>query len=374
MVGIAALGGMAAPLASASAKAKPKPRRARYSYCADADTRFRYPHPYVGISDTFVQYGSGRYQACSLGRMAATGIGYFRAVMSWRDVELTPGHYNMSTYDSLVADVAWHRLSLLAVLYAAPTWRSTAPAKNALPGFYPPRSRADFAHFVLLCVERYGPNGSFWRENPTVPYHPIRVWEVWNEPNLAQSWEPAANASAYASLLQAAYQAIKGADPGATVVSGGMPFFGDPDETAYVTALLRAGAARYFDDLGLHTYAATVGGAEERLRTARKLLDFYNAAGAGLWVTESGWAGGNPDDFISSVSGQRASAATFFSFVKRERKPLRIRGVIWFLWQDRHYAPGPKSWWGFHLGLVTQQGRPKPVLAVISAAAKVLQR
>jgi polysaccharide biosynthesis protein PslG len=49
----------------------------------------------------------------------------------------------------------------------------------------------------------------------------VHTYEVWNEPNLSAFWTPAPDARAYTRLLQAAYPAIKAADPRATVLTGG---------------------------------------------------------------------------------------------------------------------------------------------------------
>ena len=39
------------------------------------------------------------------------------------------------------------------------------------------------AQFVKQAILRYGPRGTFWTENPTLPRKPLRTWQVWNEPN-----------------------------------------------------------------------------------------------------------------------------------------------------------------------------------------------
>ncbi len=59
--------------------------------------------------------------------------------------------------------------------------------------------------------------------------------------------------------LKAGYQAVKGADPRAWVVSAGLALTGDDtaaaeDDREYLDAMYRAGAAPYFDVLGAHPY------------------------------------------------------------------------------------------------------------------------
>ena len=87
--------------------------------------------------------------------------------------------------------------------------------------------------------------------------------EVWNEPNIDREW-PAGqiNGGSYARLLQAAYQAIKAANPATLVISGapaptgyfGAAGCGDGgcNDDTFMAQMAQAGAAQYMDCLGLH--------------------------------------------------------------------------------------------------------------------------
>jgi hypothetical protein len=344
------------------------------NYCGASNAVFRYPRPFIGLADVDVDVGTEQFRNCSLGGMAAAGIGYFRAGIDWRYVEVQPNQYYFADYDRLVADVARHHMRLLPFLIGAPSWRSTAPAVGARPGYYPPASPSEFAYFASVLVRRYGPGGAFWRANPDLPYYPVQTWQVWNEPDLPLSWEPAPNMEAYVALLRATYVAIKGADSRAVVVSAGMPFYGDSDETHFISNMYNYGARRYFDALAIHAYSATVAQAIERLTTARRLMNHFGDARKPLWVTEFSWAGGDPDAFKASLPGQRKNLSRFLQFVRQNRGHLRLREVMWYGWQDHIGGPGPRNWWGFHLGFFTTGGRPKPALAVLRAGARQLER
>ncbi len=85
--------------------------------------------------------------------------------------------------------------------------------------------------------------------------------EVWNEPNIDREWPHGqVNGAAYTRLLQAAYQAIKAANPATLVISGAPAptgFFGGCkgagcDDDVYMAQMAQAGAAQYMDCLGLH--------------------------------------------------------------------------------------------------------------------------
>ncbi|MDX2137432.1 MAG: hypothetical protein SF123_05005 [Chloroflexota bacterium] len=87
--------------------------------------------------------------------------------------------------------------------------------------------------------------------------------EVWNEPNIDREW-PAGQISGanYTRLLAPAYNAIKSANANTIVISGAPAptgFFGTAGCTAqgcnddtFMQAMAAAGAAQYFDCIGLH--------------------------------------------------------------------------------------------------------------------------
>ena len=67
---------------------------------------------------------------------------------------------------------------------AAPRWARKYPGKAGSP----PKRVADYTAYLSALAKRYGPKGTFWSENPTVPKRPIREWQIWNEPNLPYQW------------------------------------------------------------------------------------------------------------------------------------------------------------------------------------------
>jgi LysM repeat protein len=86
--------------------------------------------------------------------------------------------------------------------------------------------------------------------------------EVWNEMNIDREW-PRGQISpqAYTQMLQAAFQAIKRANPGTLVISGAPAptgFFGGQctgngcDDEPYIRGMERAGAANSADCIGVH--------------------------------------------------------------------------------------------------------------------------
>jgi hypothetical protein len=365
---IAAVAGMAGTLAGKGSSA----RAAGFSYCADQTATFKDHHPFTGISDPFVQAGTQHYQECSFGRMAAAHVGFFRSGLSWAAIEVVPNQYDFSVYDQLMMELARHHLRFLPMLTQPPARLSTQP-RDGPAGAYPPRVPRQFAAFAALCVRRYGPSGTFWRAHPELPYYPVRAWQVWNEPNLAQYWAPKPNARAYVALLRATSSAIRLVDRRALVVMAGMPFLSPGAATRYYTQLYGDGVRGSFDALAVHPYSASVQGAEARVQAARAVMNRFGDHRKGIWITEWGWAGGPPNPYIVNQAGQRANIGAFLAFMQRHRAQLGVRELIYFDWRDKVYGPGP-SWWGYHLGLFTQGLRPKLALRAFTSAAQRLDR
>ena len=342
------------------------------TYCADQDSEFRDRIPFVGMSDSFVELASLHSRDCSFGLMAANHLGYYRAVLNWSGVELRPGRYDFTFYDRLVAQLAQHHMRLLPVLLGPPAWESSAP-RSATSTSYPPAHQAPFGRFAALCVKRYGPGGSFWRDHPDLPYYPVRAWQIWNEPNLQAYWPPKPNAAAYVRLLRASYVAIKRVDPHAIVVTAGMAALSATEEPSWLNALYRAGLHGAFDALAIHLYGPTPGWALNRLKTARGIMDRFGDRHEALWVTEVGWTGGPPDAYAPSQRGQRVQVSRFMGLVERNRARLGLKQLIWYGWQDKVYGPDP-DWWGYHLGFFTAGLRPKLALRTFAAAARRLDQ
>jgi hypothetical protein len=80
----------------------------------------------------------------------------------------------------------------------------------------------------------------------------ISQFEVWNEWNTNSSASNPAvgTASAYVNLLKAAYQAIKAANPNATVIAGAVTNL----DTDWINQFIQAGGLSYADAFSLHPY------------------------------------------------------------------------------------------------------------------------
>ena len=64
-----------------------------------------------------------------------------------------------------------------------------------------------------MLVDRYGPDGELWKTHPDVDPVPVATWQIWNEQNSPTFYQPEVDPAAYATLLEAAHEAITERDP-----------------------------------------------------------------------------------------------------------------------------------------------------------------
>jgi hypothetical protein len=171
------------------------------------------------------------------------GFSWVKQGFAWRDIEgIVKGQYDWYRPDLVVDAVEKAGLKLLIRLDQQPFWAD--PPDNQYMENQPPANYQDFGDFCGAVARRYRGR--------------IAAYQVWNEPNLSREWgERPPNPAEYTELLRVCYQAIKTADPAAVVVSAGLaptgtqPPLAMPDND-FLQGMYDAGAASYFDVLGLH--------------------------------------------------------------------------------------------------------------------------
>ena len=323
------------------------------------------PAGFVGMTADDVYGNGGTYREKALNMQQAAGVQTIRINFNWATVEIAPNVLDFSLYDHYVLDAARHNITLLPVLFNAPDFYSSKPARRAKRGFYPPRDNADMARFAQRAVERYGPNGSLWAKNPTVPKHAITSWQIWNEPNLYVYWNPKSNAQQYLGMLQTVGAGIKAVDPTAEIVTAGMPdsFL----KTAirlkpYLKALYKNGGTNAFDTVAINSYAVSPKSLGKLMTKTRKLLNRLGGRSDKLWISEVGWCdkGYKPGHrFCVGTKRQTKYTRQALSLIKKKRKAWKLRGFVWFSWRDgRPYTS--RDFWGNHTGLLTIPGKKKP--------------
>jgi Beta-galactosidase len=321
-----------------------------------------------------------------LALMAGSGVETIRVTVSWDYVEPAPGAYRFSNVDRVVAAAARHGVAVLLNVTATPKWASSDP--NSVDYWrLRPSDPNVFAELMRQLVLRYGPAGSLWAQDPSLPRTPVRRWQVWNEQTANWYWRPPPWAPAYTQLLRASYQAIHSADPGAKVVAGSL--IADKDYAPWdsIRDLYRAGAKRFFDVVSVHPFTNHGSSVSETVKQVVKIIRRVRAsmrrsgdARKPIIVTELTWpasVGRVPEDALlgleTTTRGQiQRLKAAYRTLVKLRRK-LRVTEVYWYTWATEYDTLGSRSVMTFrYSGLTRFSGgvfSPMPLLGTYSRLA-----
>jgi hypothetical protein len=208
----------------------------------------------------------------------------------------------------------------------------------------------------------------------TVAYYEpqgVYTYEILNEPN---GCEVAYSAVAYTAILQAAYTAIKAAQPSAFVLAGGLcPAGGDDEPYTYLAAMYAAGAHGYFDAMNMHPYSSPDTPDDtgdswnpwSYLGQLRSVMDANGDSSKQIWLTEFGCPTGGPppgwdSDQICTNAGEAQQITEAFASA---RATSGIGPLFIFNWDDSGDGD---------FGLFTSDGVAKPdVLSAYEQAAGV---
>ena len=281
---------------------------------------------------------------------------------------------DFSTTDAQIAAAARNGIDVTALVLRAPPWAALKPDEV----FSPPREPAAYGRFLKTLIGRYGPRGNFWAANPSLPKRPLRNFQIWNEPSLSRYFPVKPWAPAYAKLLRASYTAVKAADPGAKVITAGLPNFSWRD---YGT-LFKAGMKPrgYFDAIAVHPFTGTASGSVKILGFVRAVLDANGARKAPLWVTEISWPSGRGkadanQGWVTTEAGEAVKVDEVYRAYGKSAARLKLARAYWYNWvssdsgnQDAFEYAG--------LRRVTADGSfaDKPALGAYRKVARALTR
>jgi hypothetical protein len=317
--------------------------------------------------------GAPAYRTSTLAQQQSIGVGLIRQTFHWNQIETSRGHYNFAYYDGYMAATASHGIKVLPILFDPPRFRAKVSKRTSAT--YPPRHYSDLGNFGAQIAARYGPNGSFWAQNPTVPKIPITAYQVWNEPNIPAYWPTGPNPRQYARLLKATAKGIHRVDRGAEIVTAGMPdsHLSRPGSVfSYVKSMLHASGGHSFNTLAVNPYGKNSTQIVRKMQRFRSILNGAHDRSARMWVTEFGWSDVGPaSSFRAGRSGQARDIRRAIPALVRRRSHLKLRGIVYYSWRDgAPYAPLFRDFWGLHTGLLKRNGAAKPALAAFKATVK----
>jgi hypothetical protein len=170
------------------------------------------------------------------------GFRWVKQEIPWREVEgHGKGSWQWDSSDRVMDQIEAHELKVIVRLGSQPAW---AAPNIEFPNIGPPQHLQDFYDYVFAVANRYRGR--------------VAAYQIWNEPNLTREWGgQAPNPAAYVEMLKVGYQAVKTADPQAIVISAGLAPTTRHDDQAmpdiyFFQGMYDAGAAPYFDSLGVH--------------------------------------------------------------------------------------------------------------------------
>jgi hypothetical protein len=272
----------------------------------------------------------------------------------WAYVEGPRGTYNWSMSDAQYAAMQKYTRKPIMLLDRAPGW-ARDPAATCQWGeaelcMYPPLPQYDddWKAFVQAAVTRY-PN--------------VRAVEVWNEPNNATFWSPAADPTRYARILTLAHQAVRAAGSKAPILVGGLvPATTDGTNMSakdFLNRVYATAGASAFEGIASHPYVSQAPYVDRmwtRLDALRAVRDQYGDSSTPLWITEVGIS----SDATSGVGLDQQGdvlAELYHSIEGHDIASFVIH---------RLYDVGSDYWGQF--GVLYQDLTPKPAYCELGAA------
>ncbi len=254
------------------------------------------PSPY-GMNMYFTNAGRNDAEVSQLVPLAqAIDVHWSREQLSWASYDLSWGP---PFFDQRINTVVQSGFPIYATLCTTPDRFSTQECKdwadaNGRPRYFcPPANPADFAAWAGEVTERYDGDGYLDAPgSPRIPY-----WEIWNEPDVMDTWLPQPDPATYASMLCQSYQAIKAADPTAKVMIGGIAGFDTVGRDGFMDAVVANGGWPCFDILAYHLYdfpypPEEPGAVWSMTAVSDMVMNWLAAHGGGkeVWANEFGWS------------------------------------------------------------------------------------
>jgi hypothetical protein len=346
---------------------------------APAGAARKVPHGFIGVHWSHELAGlEADAQDAQWDVMASSGVESVRTDFSWPGMQGGRGEaLDFSRSDALVRRATLRNVRLLPVVNEAPRWARAYARREKSP----PRRNSDYASFIAGLVERYGPNGSFWTDNPALPKRPLREWQIWNEPHLRTYWDAPAKSrwaypAGYGKLLRSAYRAVKVRDPGANVVLAGITQRAwEEIEELYARGRIKGA----FDVAALQIFPQTVRRSVLATKLFRQALRRRRDGRKPIYLTEISWPaskGRTPRVRWLAHETSRSMAAklaTAYGRLAKNRRALGLKRVYWFTWATRYGRGGSVFNYAGLQQLRDGKFTAQPALGALQQVARTLE-
>jgi hypothetical protein len=334
------------------------------------------PQGFFGVMyDHGVETAPDSDQDAQWDAIASSGVETVRTVFDWSAAqpEGRGSEFRFDRTDGVVRRAALRNLDVLPVVIYSPKWARAY--RNRFTS--PPKSRSDYITYLAALVERYGPDGTYWVDHPELPKHPLREWQIWNEPHLPAYWDapergPYGYARSYPLLLRASYNIVKSLDPGAKIVMAGLT------QRAWeeIEVLYQRGIRPYFDVAALQIFPQTVRRAVKATALYRGALNRRGDRRKPIYVTEITWPASKgktePIKFQTQDTprGMATKLGQMYAKMAGRRRALGLGKVFWYTWSSPYGRGGSN----FHYtGLLRYDGNvftSQPALGAYQRAAR----
>jgi hypothetical protein len=278
--------------------------------------------------------------------IAAAGFKIVRMDFAWGGTERSKGVYDWSAYDELTANLERRGLRPLYILdYSNTLYEEEVVSRDPITGKEQrdvasprrPGSVAAFARWAVAAVQHFRGRHI--------------IWEIWNEPNLT-FWKPKPNVKQYTALALATCQAVRAADPQATLVAPAT----SEVPLDFLEAFFASGALAHLDAVTVHPYRPynrppeTAG---EDYRKLRQLIERHAPAGrkrlpilSGEWGYASHAKGVTPEVQAAYLVRQQLANLLY-----------EVPVSVWYDWKNDGPDPNERE---HNFGTVTLDLKPKP--------------
>ena len=283
------------------------------------------------------------------------GVKVSREEMSWANVEREKGEFDWGVYDPWINELARRNIDVIGILATTPAWASGADRSEADWYWHVPRDPQDYGDFAYQMALHYAGK--------------IDIWELWNEPDVEITFKCDCDRAAhYAAMLDAAYNAIKRANPKATVLIGGLSIHDYHNGgMAFLDAVVsHLGGRLPFDVLSIHPYMpdrppestdpkTVVQNFPYRLDMSYKWLEAHGAGNKQIWITENGYSTCQCDTLGVSEEEQARRLIRLHVIAMGAKN---VTHFSYFQLKDKFNA-GPSDLWG-NMGILRNNLSEKP--------------
>jgi hypothetical protein len=291
--------------------------------------------------------------------IAAAGFKFIRMDFGWAGIERKPGDYDWSAYDTLTSNLDQRGLRALYILdYSNPLYEEAVVSRDPIGG----RERRDTAS-----PQRPESVAAFakWAGEAAQRYRGRRIiWEIWNEPNIG-FWKPKPDVRQYTALALATCQAIRAADPQATIIApatSGFPW-------QFLEDFFAAGALAHLDAVSVHPYRNYSQGPETAVADyakLRALIQRHAPPGKqNLPIISGEWG------YASHTKGG-VSLDTQAAFLARQQLVNVWQGVPLSIWYDWKNDGSNREYNEDNFGTVTEALQPKPAYHAVQTLTRQL--